>query len=122
MLLQLPPPAIGNPNLLMFDSKYCTWCQIWNEEIGGIYHLTREGCQAPLQRHNFDGGNYPTSVTIKAPVVFTPTFVLLFNQQEVGRITGYPGADFFWHELDSLMERGIPDSIRLAKLELCSDS
>ncbi len=122
LLFLLPTRAIGTTSLIMFDSEYCTWCQMWEEEIGGIYHLTTEGCQAPLQRFDFDRGEYPALVAIAEPVIYTPTFVLLYNQQEVGRITGYPGADFFWHELDELLKNGIPDSVRLAVLADCGGS
>ncbi len=118
----LPLRAFGATELLMFDSEYCTWCHKWEDEIGGIYHLTPESCQAPLRRFDFDAGNYPEFVTMAEPVIYTPTFVLLYNQVEVGRITGYPGADFFWLELDDLFKRGLPDQVRLANSSSCANS
>jgi hypothetical protein len=38
------------------------------------------------------------------PTRFTPTFVLVADGREVGRITGYPGEDFFWGLLQRLIE------------------
>ena len=39
------------------------------------------------------------------PVTFTPTFILLQNRHEVGRITGYPGEGHFWALLDELLQK-----------------
>jgi hypothetical protein len=39
---------------------------------------------------------------LKSPVRFTPTFVLLDGDREIGRIEGYPGQDFFWARLENL--------------------
>jgi hypothetical protein len=38
------------------------------------------------------------------PVVFTPTFVLVEDGQELARIEGYPGEDFFWGLLARMLE------------------
>lgn len=84
--------------------------------------MTPESCQAPLERYDFDSGDYPESFTMAEPVTYTPTFVLFHNQQEVGRITGYPGPDFFWIELDDLIKSNLTEPIRLANTQNCSQS
>ena len=38
-----------------------------------------------------------------APIRYTPTFVLAEDGQEVGRIEGYPGDEFFWVRLENLL-------------------
>jgi thioredoxin-related protein len=37
------------------------------------------------------------------PVNFTPTFILMDDGQELGRIEGYPGENFFWAVLEKLL-------------------
>jgi hypothetical protein len=44
-------------------------------------------------------------VVLKAPVTMAPTFVLVDNGREVGRIVGYPGADFFYGLLGELLKK-----------------
>ena len=122
LICLLPIRAFGVSELLMFDSDYCTWCQKWDEEIGGIYHLTAESCQAPLKKIDYDTSDLPESISIAEPVIYTPTFVLVNDQREVGRITGYPGADFFWVELNDIINSGLPENIRLANSKNCSNS
>jgi hypothetical protein len=35
----------------------------------------------------------------------TPTFVLVHEGEEVGRLRGYPGDEFFWGLLGGMLER-----------------
>ena len=43
------------------------------------------------------------SVTLKSPIRYTPTFVLVEDGQERARIEGYPGEFFFWPRLENLL-------------------
>lgn len=90
--------------LLMFEEPACEWCDRWLEEVGVVYHKTPEGRRAPLKRVMLYA-KLPAEVRLKAPVTYTPTFVLLEGGQEVGRITGYPGEDFFWGYLGGLIAK-----------------
>jgi hypothetical protein len=53
---------------------------------------------------DLDRGGGP-AVRTRSPIRYTPTFVLVDNGQEVGRIEGYPGDAFFWGLLERLLER-----------------
>ena len=90
--------------LLMFEEAGCGWCERWNEDIGGIYAITEEGKRAPLRRIDISDP-LPEGVELKMRARFTPTFVLIEDGREVGRIEGYPGPDFFWPLLDRLLEK-----------------
>src|SRR3954447_25143921 len=90
--------------LLMFDDPGCVWCRRWNAEIGPGYPRSPEGKQAPLRRiHIRDQGN--TGIALASRVNATPTFVLVEDGQEVGRIAGYAGRDFFYPMLEELLRR-----------------
>ena len=86
-------------HLIMFEQSGCHYCETWEAEVGRSYHLTDEGKFAPLERRNIHD---KTADKIK-PVVYTPTFVLVKNGREVGRLTGYISEDFFWATLGSLL-------------------
>ena len=122
LLNLLPLRAFGVSELVMFEADYCTWCDMWHEEIGGIYHLTAESCQAPLKRTDFTNGDLPKSISIIEPVIYTPTFVLTYQNQEVGRITGYPGQDFFWADLNDIIKKGLPEDLRQTNSQNCKQS
>ncbi len=93
-LTVLPMAAQSDPVLLMAEEVGCFWCARWNEEIGHIYPNTAEGKTAPLQRYDLHSDT--PGVVFVRPVRFTPTFILVDDGQELARIEGYPGEDFFW--------------------------
>lgn len=90
----LPVAAQANPVLLMAEEAGCYWCAKWNEEIAHIYPKTAEGRTAPLQR--YDLHSEAPDIDLEKRIHFTPTFILVSDGKEVGRIEGYPGEDFFW--------------------------
>lgn len=85
--------------LVMFESDSCEWCEKWHEEIGVVYAKTTEAKIAPLRRVSIEDPMPGDLVQVRA-VHYTPTFVVMENGEEVGRILGYPGEDFFWGLLD----------------------
>lgn len=90
---------------VMFERDGCIYCRRWNEEIAPAYPKTAEGAAAPLRRHDItDPLPADIPLTGRAPV-FTPTFVLLRDGTETGRIEGYPGDEFFWVLLADLLAR-----------------
>ena len=95
--------------LVMFEEPGCGWCAAWDEEIGIVYHKTDEGRRAPLRRIDMTAAQPPELSQVKA-VVFSPTFVLIKEGEEIGRIVGYPGEQFFWPMLQDLLDRLAPPS------------
>ena len=96
--------SVPSVELIMFEQKFCEWCEVWDEQVGVIYHKTPEGKQAPLRRVDIHD-RVPDDLKAVTPVRYTPTFVLMQNGVEVGRIRGYPGEDFFWGMLDQLINK-----------------
>lgn len=103
-IFALVPSAVsaGELQLLMFEQPGCIYCAAWNEEVAPEYPLTAEGKAAPLRRLQLRAP-LPDRIAILAPPVFTPTFVLVEDGVETGRIEGYPGEDFFWPLLAGLI-------------------
>ena len=104
VLLMAPVGASAETRLYMAEEAGCAWCARWNAEIAHIYPQTAEGRTAPLIRYDLHG-TAPENVSFKARVRFTPTFILVNDGVEVGRIEGYPGEDFFWGLLGMLFEQ-----------------
>lgn len=99
-----PVRALGaaEAQLAMFQQPGCVYCLRWDQDVSGEYPLTAEGRAAPLRRLELRDP-LPEGISLARPVQFTPTFVLLVNGAEAGRIEGYPGEDFFWGLLQSLL-------------------
>ena len=86
----------------MVERDGCHWCETWNEVIAPIYPLSPEGKYAPLLRADLHAAP-PDGISYARPVSFTPTFILVDDGTELGRIEGYPGEDFFWMLLEKLL-------------------
>lgn len=103
LLAMVPIAASAQTVLWMAEETGCVWCARWNKEIGPIYPKTAEGKTAPLMRYDLHAVTPPIALT--RTVHYTPTFLLVQDGVEVGRIEGYPGEDFFWGLLGLLFER-----------------
>ena len=98
---------IGKPHepgitLIMFEQEGCHYCELWDKNIGVFYDKTPEGHFAPLRRVDIHMDDKVPNVK---PVIFTPTFVLYKNGNEVGRLTGYMSDDFFWGLLSPMLKK-----------------
>lgn len=114
--------------LVMFESETCMWCETWHEEIGPTYPKTAEARIAPLRRVDVDD-DPPADLRHLKAVIYTPTFVLMHGDREVGRILGYPGEDFFWGLLEEMLgklaqikdDEGRSPQARMADTVICGD-
>ncbi|SFI59566.1 hypothetical protein [Celeribacter neptunius] len=79
----------------MVEREGCVYCARWNEEIAPIYPKTPEGQYAPLRRVDLSALSQQ-AFKPKGPVIFTPTFLLIEDGTERGRIEGYAGDEMFW--------------------------
>ena len=101
--------AASAAELVMFRRDGCPFCARWDREIGPIYPKTDIGRRVPLRMLNLDHAS-AASVRIQGSIHYTPTFILVENGEEVGRIEGYAGNDFFFGLLDGLVKRLPPVS------------
>jgi hypothetical protein len=93
--------AADAAELVMYRRDGCPYCARWDREIGPIYSKTEISRRAPVRMVNLSRDR---DLPIKrGPIIFTPTFVLAENGQEVGRMEGYTGDEFFWVRLANLL-------------------
>lgn len=88
--------------LLMLEQPGCVWCAQFNAQIAPAWPKTEEGRRAPLRRVDITQP-WPSDLESIAKERFTPTFVLLEEGREIGRIRGYVGDEFFWFRIGELL-------------------
>lgn len=93
--------AGGGTVLIMVDEPGCQYCRKFDAEVGRSYPRTAEGQFAPLVRVR----RKAPELRGLAPVIYTPTFILMRRGEELGRITGYPGAAYFYSELEEILSK-----------------
>ena len=105
------PPAA---RMILLERHDCPWCRRWLREVGeASWNLSDLGRRAPLRRVDVAQG-LPEDLRILANWRFTPTFVLVSHDREIGRVIGYQADIFFWQQAEALMARlpAIPEEPR----------
>ena len=95
--------AASDMRLVLVEQPGCAYCMAWDDQIAAAYPNTAEGAFAPLLRADLHVGP-PDGVTYDRRVNFTPTFILVQNGEEVARMEGYVGEDFFWPLYSKLLQ------------------
>lgn len=90
--------------LLMLEQPGCVWCARFNAEIAPAWPKTDEGKRAPLRRVDITGP-WPADLAGVQKERFTPTFVLMDNGKEIGRLRGYVGDEFFWYRIGEIIAK-----------------
>lgn len=107
LLLALVLPAgafAAEQELVMFGSKGCVYCRIFDREVAPNYTWSQAAARAPLRRIDIEGsgtGGY----SLKTDITVTPTFVMFRHGREVGRIPGYPGKQNFYRIVERMLAR-----------------
>ena len=96
--------AAGAAELVMMEQAGCAWCARFNAEIAPAYPNTDEGRLAPLRRVDIHAP-WPQDLAAITTERFTPTFVLVEDGQEIDRLRGYPGDEFFWSLLGEMLAK-----------------
>ena len=94
--------SVWAEELIMIEEHGCYWCGEWDDDIAAIYPKTPEGKFAPLRRIDVHT-RLPDNLKFQRAAVYTPTFILVRDGQELARIEGYPGEDFFWGLLGRML-------------------
>ena len=94
-LVAMIRPAAAESRLLMVTSDHCHFCQAWEKDIGEVYDQSPYALDLPLTRVKI-GSAMPHGVALLAPVIGTPTFIVLRDGLEIDRQRGYHDAEIFW--------------------------
>lgn len=115
---------VSAAELVYFHSEACPVCDRWNEEVGTIYPKTEESQRLPLRKQSIHD-DVPKDLTFVNAVGFTPTFVVVEDGREVGRITGYVNDMFFWQHIEEMIAKvkaPVPSAAQsAAKATACGD-
>ena len=90
--------------LVMVDSRACSYCARFNSEVTPTYGSSAAGKAAPLRKVS-PYKKWPKDLAGVTPAPFTPVFILVDNGREIGRFAGYDGEAKFWRRLKPLVAK-----------------
>jgi len=106
-----PAAVFASAQLIVVEETHCPYCARFNAEIAPAYPKTEEGITAPLRRVNIDDG-WPADLSHIKTESLTPTFILIQDNRELGRLHGYQGDEFFWFLLGELLAKLEPVTVK----------
>jgi len=90
-----PGLAVAETRLVMVTSDHCPFCRAWERDVGAVYDKYPYAGDLPLTRIEI-GAPLPEGLALTAPVIGTPTFIVLRDGREIDRQRGYDDAEMFW--------------------------
>lgn len=91
--------------MVFLERADCRYCRRWRRDVGErAWNRSDLGRRAPLLRVDVAAG-LPAALRFLANWRFTPSFVLVLDGRELGRIIGYNGDRFFWQQAEALLGR-----------------
>jgi hypothetical protein len=92
---------VSAAELMMYRRDGCPYCAAWDRQVGPGYNNSELGKVAPVRMIDIHGAR--PHIELKSPIIYTPTFVLIHEGREIGRIEGYSTNDFFYGMLARLI-------------------
>lgn len=91
--------------LVYFTSAFCIYCKTFDREVGAVYPRTAMAKALPMVKvDTFDPPEEYEDLV--SEVRLTPTFMILDRDGfEVERLRGYRGEEFWWADMEALLEK-----------------
>lgn len=97
-------PAHANLQLVVMEAPGCIYCSLFRRDVLPSYQASQRAKDIPVRF--VDVNDIATAkLDLDASVDIVPTFVLVQNNKEVGRIPGYVGPETFFHSINFLMTK-----------------
>ncbi|MEQ1671926.1 MAG: thioredoxin family protein [Hyphomicrobium sp.] len=101
-----PVPKFGNLQLVVMETPDCIYCSIFRRDVLPSYEISERGKEMPVRF--LDVNDVPkTGIELQSPIDILPTFVIVKDNHEIGRIPGYMGPEDFFHSINYLLSSSL---------------
>lgn len=97
-----PLPPAGNLQLVVMEAPGCIYCTIFRRDVLPSYEVSERGKEMPVRFIDVNDVEQ-SGIGLDAPIDILPTFVVIRDNHEVGRIPGYMGPENFYHSINYLL-------------------
>jgi thioredoxin-related protein len=96
------PAAPVAMELVVLEAPGCIYCGLFRRDVLPSYEASGRAKEMPIRFVDINDAA-ADALGLDSPVDIVPTFVVLKNNHEVGRIPGYTGPEFFFHTINHLL-------------------
>lgn len=100
-----PPLSAERYELIVVEAEGCIYCQIFRRDVLPAYAQSPRAREVPLRFIDVNDAKFDEAIAI------VPTVVLLKDQKEIDRFSGYVGPEAFFHAINRMMA-GALSSVR----------
>lgn len=101
-----PVPHLGNLQLVVMEAEGCIYCSIFRRDVLPSYEISERGKDMPVRF--VDVNDVPkTGIELQSPIDILPTFVIVKDNHEIGRVPGYMGPEDFFHAINYLLSSSL---------------
>ena len=101
-----PVPHFSNLQLVVMEAPGCTYCDIFRRDVLPSYEASEQAKDMPVRF--VDVNDLPkTQIELQSQIDILPTFVIVKNNAEIGRIPGYVGPEDFFHSVSYLLSSAL---------------
>lgn len=97
-----PAPKAGTFQLVVMEAPGCTYCGIFRRDVLPSYEASERAKELPVRFLDVND-QASSGLDLQTPVDIVPTFIVVKDKKEVGRIPGYVGRENFYHAINHLM-------------------
>jgi thioredoxin-related protein len=95
-------PASGNIQLIVMEAEGCIYCSIFRRDVLPSFEMSERGKEMPVRFVDVNDVE-KSGIELRSPIDILPTFVVIKDNQELGRIPGYMGPEDFFHSINYLL-------------------
>lgn len=96
-----PVPEGAQLELVVIEAPGCDYCDVFRRDVLPTYEASEQGRDVPIRFVDINDVA-ASEVGLSSSVDIVPTFVVLKNNQEIGRIPGYTGPEVLFQAIKHL--------------------
>lgn len=97
-------PSARNVELLVFEHADCQFCRVFRNDVLPRYRENGQAARAPVRFVSIEHTD-TRGLNLHAGIHMVPTFVLMQDGQEVGRIVGYWAPENFFKMISNILAK-----------------
>ncbi len=92
----------GEFQLVVMEADGCIYCGLFRRDVLPAYETSEQGRQMPVRFIDVNDVD-KSALDLNSPVEIVPTFIVVKERKEIGRISGYMGPENFYHSINYLL-------------------
>lgn len=87
-------PTSPAAEIIMIEVEGCVYCKVFRRNVLPVYQDSPRGKEVPIRFVDYNT-QAAAELPLNGPVTIVPTFVMMKDNREVGRLPGYVGRSEF---------------------------